>query len=291
MLLVTGATGFLGQAVMRQLRAAAEPVRIVARSRRRVKAEWDADIIEGDLLDPAVMARAMAGCRAVLHLAAVTYAQDAAEYQRVNVEGTRRVLEAAGQQGVARIIFASTWVADARGGAYAASKQSAEALVFRGAAEPVVVRLSELYSAEGGRGMQQLASWMQRHRWVPVIGTGRYLLAPLHVDDAAAALINAWRVGYPGRVYTVTGPELLTYDEMVDRMAKALGVRPLKVRVPVWAARALAGLRWRRAAGVAPDQIDRLTAPRSLMASDVPQQLGVRLRSWSHSAPFLAGAA
>ena len=94
--LVTGASGFIGAHVVTALIASGADVRAFDR-RRPVAHSPDAEFVQGDLLDPAALRRALAGCDAVFHLAALySYSRaDAAAMQRVNVEGTRRVIEEA----------------------------------------------------------------------------------------------------------------------------------------------------------------------------------------------------
>src|SRR2546430_8693804 len=110
--LVTGGTGFVGANVVRELLAQRRRVRVLARPRgdRRALAGLDVEIYEGDLLDPASVQRAVKGVDVVFHVAADyrLWAPDSEELHRVNVGGTRAVLEAAGAAGVSRVVYTST---------------------------------------------------------------------------------------------------------------------------------------------------------------------------------------
>lgn len=110
--LVTGATGFVGSHVARQLVAAGHPVRILVRKNSNLQAleGLRVDAFQGDLGDGASLERAMKGIRRVFHLAADyrLWTPNPDEIYQTNVEGTRRVLEAAGRAGVERVVYTST---------------------------------------------------------------------------------------------------------------------------------------------------------------------------------------
>lgn len=110
--LVTGASGFLGSHVARQLVAAGRSVRLLVRRSSRLDFLDDlaAERVEGDLRDPDSIARAMKGVRQVFHVAADyrLWARNPDEIYDSNVGGTRRLLEAAAAEGVSRIVYTST---------------------------------------------------------------------------------------------------------------------------------------------------------------------------------------
>ena len=107
--LVTGASGFLGWHVARVLLERGHSVRALVRAGSRVD-QLDVEPVTGDLRDPASLARAVAGCGLVFHVAADyrLWAKDPAELYRSNVDGTRHLLEAARDAGVERIVYTST---------------------------------------------------------------------------------------------------------------------------------------------------------------------------------------
>lgn len=110
--LVTGGTGFVGANLARELVGAGASVRVLARpgGDRRALDGVKVEIVDGDLLAPASLARACAGVDTVYHVAADyrLWAPDPAALHRVNVDGTRAMLEAAGVAGARRIVYTST---------------------------------------------------------------------------------------------------------------------------------------------------------------------------------------
>lgn len=292
MLLVTGATGFLGRSVLgalvRRPPEYREVIRVLVRDQRAVPSWWDVSIVEADILDSVAVNRAVRGCDRILHLAGLTHSSSSVQYHAVNVEGTWILVEAARRQGVGRFVFASTRAIGPAGGEYSVSKRTAEELIATSMKDFVIVRLAEVYGGRGGRGIADLITWMRHHRWVPVIGTGNYTLAPLHVDDAAAAMISALERGVAGQTYTVAGPENLTYNQLVDSVAQALHVRCLKLHVPIWLAATGARIAARRFPGrIACDQVARLVSPKPAMEPETPMLLGLTFRKFSNELPNL----
>ena len=111
-ILVTGGTGFVGANVVRELVALGAAVRVLARrgGDRRALEGVTVEIAEGDLLDRASLSRAVRGADTLYHVAADyrLWARDPGELHRVNVDGTRAILEAAGEAGVRRVVYTST---------------------------------------------------------------------------------------------------------------------------------------------------------------------------------------
>ena len=109
-LLVTGATGFLGEHLCRVLVERGHAVRGLARSRSGVLSELGVEMIRGDVLDGDELDKALEGIDAVFHLAGAVSRDpgDAQRMMRLHVDGTRRVLEKMKQHGITRMVLAST---------------------------------------------------------------------------------------------------------------------------------------------------------------------------------------
>jgi dihydroflavonol-4-reductase len=252
---VTGGTGFIGANVVRELTAAGAAVRVLARpgGDRRALAGLRVEIVEGDLLDPGSLRKAVAGVRTVFHVAADyrLWTPDPAALYRANVDGTRAVLAAAAEAGVGRVVHTSSvgtlgipadgapgtedtpvTLADMVGD-YKRSKFLAEqvALDFARRGLPVVVVNP---SAPIGPGdvkptpTGQMVVDFMRGRMVATLDTG---LNVVHVRDVARGHLLAAERGRPGEKY-VLGHRDMSLAEVFGALAALTGRRPPRVRVP-----------------------------------------------------------
>ena len=254
--LVTGATGFVGSAVLRALVARGARVRVLARpaSDRRNLQGVTCEIVEGDMREPASMQRALGGVRHLFHVAADyrLWSRRAGELREANVEGTRIVMEAALEAGVERIVYTSSVAtlraADAAAnvdetaplaeheaiGAYKASKVAAERLVEAMVAErglpAVIVNPStpigprDVKPTPTGRVVVEAATG----RIPAFVDTGLNLV---HVDDVAQGHVAALERGKVGERY-ILGGQNVHLSDMLAAIAGLLGRRPPRIRMP-----------------------------------------------------------
>jgi dihydroflavonol-4-reductase len=255
-ILVTGASGFVGSAVARQLVEAGYTVRALVRgaSPRAHLGGLDIEFREGDLRDRKSVERASTGVRYVFHVAADyrLWARDRNEIFASNVEGTRNLMEAALTAGVERVIYTSsvaTIAVQADGtaadesrplreeqgiGAYKRSKIAAERLVETMVAErglpAVIVNPStpigprDVKPTPTGRIIVEAA----KGRIPAFINTGLNLV---HVDDVASGHLAALRHGRIGERYILGGQDVL-FSQMLRDIADLVGRRAARVRLP-----------------------------------------------------------
>jgi dihydroflavonol-4-reductase len=256
MVLITGASGFVGSAVARCLLRAGHKVRALVRrtSSRANLADLKVEIVEGDLLDAESLARAMPGARFLFHVAADyrLWAPVSDEIIRTNVEGTRLVMAAARRAGVERIVYTSsvaTLAARPHGGvsdetfrlrpeeavgAYKLSKVVAENLVVEMVAKDglpaIVVNPStpigpgDIRPTPTGRIIVEAAAG----RMPGFVDTGLNLV---HVDDVAAGHLAALGKGRIGERYILGGQNVLLRD-MLGEIARYVGRTPPRLRLP-----------------------------------------------------------
>jgi dihydroflavonol-4-reductase len=256
LVLVTGASGFVGSAVVRALIAEGYPVRALVRasSPRANLAALDVETVEGDMRDPESVARAMTGVRYLMHVAADyrLWSSEREEIRRNNVSGTKTVMEAALRAGVERIVYTSSVAAlalrldgqtadetvalteTAAIGAYKQSKVAAqllvETMIARDALPAIIVNPStpigprDIRPTPTGRIVVEAASG----RMPGYVDTGLNLV---HVDDVAAGHVAALTRGKIGERYILGGQNVMLADMLRD-ITRLVGRRPPRVRIP-----------------------------------------------------------
>lgn len=255
-ILLTGATGFVGSAVLRQLVDAGESVRVFVRpdSDRRNLEGMPVEIAVGDLLAPETVAAALEGCTGLFHVAADyrLWAPRPDEIFSVNVSATKSLMEAAAAAGVERIVYTSSVavLANLEGGAVADEETpvSFERMIgtykrSKYLAEQEVRRLIE---AAGLPAVIVNPSMPVGPRDVKPTPTGRFILAAaaghlpayvdtgmnvVHVDDVARGHLLAFERGKVGERY-ILGGENMTMGDILTQVAAVAGGRPPRFCLP-----------------------------------------------------------
>jgi dihydroflavonol-4-reductase len=251
---VTGGTGFVGAAVVRHLVADGRHVRVLARpgSDRRLLANLSVEIVEGDLAEAASLARCLRGCRQLFHVAALysLWAKDRRQFYEINVEGTRRILGAAAEAGVARVVHTSTVGAlgippDGRPGSettpvrladmagdYKRSKFLAEEVAREYARQGLSLVIVNPSAPIGPGDIkptptgQLIVDFLRGKMWA-YLDTGLNLV---DVEDVAAGHLLAAERGVVGERYILGGANL-TLREIFDMLGRIAGIRPPRVKV------------------------------------------------------------
>jgi uncharacterized protein YbjT (DUF2867 family) len=236
---VTGGTGFVGRAVIHALRAAGHVVRCLVRrgSERDLHGLEAIERVEGDVLVQQSLEEAVPGCDTVVHLVGIIreYPARGVTFERMHVDGTVNVLNAAAMAGLHRIVHMSAL--GARSGArsrYHQTKWAAEETVREGPLDWTIFRPSIIYGPGDGF-ITPLLKVVRRLPVVPVIGPGRARLQPVPVEQVAEAFAQAvTRRDTTGKVYEAGGPDAYAFPELLDVVAAAVGRRPVrKLRVPL----------------------------------------------------------
>lgn len=256
--LVTGASGFIGGHLVRKLLERGHEVHALVRKTSRLDG-FDRSRVtlhEGDLTRPETVKDAVRGMDVVFHLAAALRARTKADYQSTNADGTRAVVEAvigaaAMRDGVAcpKLVYLSSLAAggpsydgvpvSAEGeprpiSDYGRTKLAGENIIrerLGGTGLPwVILRPPPVY---GPRDKDVFNLFkVVKSGLLPLVGRGDQKVPMVHVDDLAMATVLAGESSVSGRVYYVTDGDLRSFREVLEAMAKALGVRPLRLSVP-----------------------------------------------------------
>jgi uncharacterized protein YbjT (DUF2867 family) len=236
---VTGATGFVGRHVIHALRAEGYTVRCLVRrgSERDLQGLEAIERVEGDVLVRRGLEQDISGCEAVIHLVGIIreHAASGVTFERVHVEGTRNVLDAAVAAGARRYLHMSALGTRANARArYHQTKWAAEEAVRASGLPWTILRPSIIY----GRGdgfVTMLAGMINRMPVLPVIGSGRQRLQPVAVEHVAEAFTRALTLpATEKQTYEVAGPDAVSMLTLLDLIADVLGRGRLrKVHVPL----------------------------------------------------------
>ena len=169
------------------------------------------------------------------------------------------------------------------------SKLEAEELVCKSGLEWNILRPAEVYGPEMKEGIGKLISWVESLQFIPIIGDGTYCLSPIYVDDVVEAMAQV--VMNPNLInknLNLCGPEIISFEDIIDRLSRFLKVRRHKIFIPVWVARlgvSLASIL--KAGSFTPDQIPRLLCKKnqdisqtSTLISYSPRKLEEGLREY-----------
>jgi dihydroflavonol-4-reductase len=262
--LVTGASGFVGSAVVRALSQSGWAVRCLLRetsdTRRIDGLGWERAL--GDVREPDAVLAAVQGCDAIIHLAGVSSWSEhrSPVLEEVNEHGTRHVLEAAERCGVARVVFVSSIVTLSgtlrpevtdesyqpdlldEGLRYARVKRRCEALCLEACqrgTEVVIVNPGEVYGPDDSELVTagNLIGFLTSK---PVL-VCRGGTSVVHVDDVATAIVLALERGLPGQRYILSGDNL-TVEELARLCLDTAGRRAPVLVSPNWMMRGLASL-------------------------------------------------
>jgi len=253
---VTGASGFVGRRLVRKLLERGAAVRVLCRHPQSLSREHGdrIEVIPGSILDRAALACGLREAGTVHHLAACARAwvRDPQEYQQVNVEGTRRLLEAAAVAGVERVVHVSTvltlpevtrpWLVERRRAPteYERTKLAAEQVVHEyltGGGDAVVVHPARIYGPgplSDANAVTKMIGLYLRGLFRLRLADGDVLANYVHVDDVADGILLAAERGRTGGHY-VLGGEHASIRGLLSLVAELSGIRRqvFSVRVPM----------------------------------------------------------
>jgi len=239
-LLLTGATGLVGSAVLRRLVAEGEPVRCLVRDPRRLGADRvRVQIAIGDLADPATFRHALRGVSTVVHLAGSERDQPGATVEELDGLATWRLLRAAERAGAEHFAWIAPLGANHHHPSRVHRAKALAAEAVAGAALPTTTFATSLVYAPGDRRLARLEQ-LSLLPFVPLTGRGAARTQPVWAEDVAEAVVAA--VARPPsrpRRLELAGPDVLTHREVVELALAAARRRRRLVPVPLAVLRAL----------------------------------------------------
>lgn len=280
MILVTGASGFVGRHVTRDLATEGPPVRAMVRDARGAAALEGirCELVRGDVTDLASLRAAARGVRTIVHLVAIVEGAPT-KFERVMAAGTGNLVEAARESGVRRIVLMSA-LGTGPGATvpYFRAKWAAEQSVGGSGIEHVLLRPSFVFGTDGG-ALPLFLRIARLSPVTPVIGPGTQRVQPIWIDDVVRAVRLAVDGSAANGPVELGGPDTVTWNELWGRMKTALGTRRPALNVPFWLARGPAALLERLPSPpLTRDQLRMLEGPDNVVADGGAgmQRLGLR---------------
>ncbi len=221
---ITGATGFTGSRVVPLLLKNGFEIRCLYRASSDrspldgLNVEWAL----GDVSDTASLTSAMDGTDILVNIASLGFGH------------VDSIIRAAKDAGIKRAVFISTTAIFTQ--LNAPSKKvrvAAELAVENSGLKYTILRPTMIYGSPRDRNMWRLIKFMRLSPIIPIFGDGKYLQQPIYVDDIAAAVLGCLKADVTiGKSYNIAGAQALTYNEVIDTLAKALNKRVWKLHVP-----------------------------------------------------------
>lgn len=248
---IIGGTGFVGGHLTAALLAAGHELSLLVRpgSESKVQADDRTVTTPGDLSSEAALQAVMAGCSAVIYNVGILreFPSRGITFEETQYEGLVRTVEAAKAAGVKRLLLMSANGVKRPGTPYQETKKRAEEYAFNSGLDVTVIRPSVIFGDPQGKMefATQLFQEMVKPP-VPAVGffsggspkTGAIVMSPVHIEDVASAFVAALSDDATiGRTYSLGGPETLTWDEMIRRIAAATGRKKWILPMPTYVMR------------------------------------------------------
>ena len=256
-ILITGSTGYIGSLLTMKLADQGEDVRILVRKDPELTAfnRPNIKIFKGDITDPASLEAAMQGVDKVYHMAAYArlWAKDPDTFQKINVEGTRNVMEAAWNAGVRKIVYTSTAgvIGPSRDkpmtendprivgffNPYEETKTQAEQVtmgyIHRGL-DVCIVNPARVYGPgldTGSNPVTKIVELYLKRKWHVIPGNGEDIGSYCYIDDVVDGHINAMLKGGKGERYIFGGVNA-SFNELISLIRKHSGVNKKLYNLP-----------------------------------------------------------
>ena len=236
---VFGGTGFLGRRIVERLAREDATLRVAVRHPERV------DVLAmavgtgrtipmaADVRDPSTVAAAIAGSDSVVNAVSTYVEKGGLTYTAVHVHGARNIAMACQRQNVARLVHISGIGADpASRSAYIRARGLGEVAVQKAFLPATILRPSVMFAADGGF-LSILEKMARSTPIIPLIGSGRTRLQPVHAGDVAEAVYQSLlNPDAPGKIYELGGPEIYTMREILDMVLARMGRSPYFISIP-----------------------------------------------------------
>jgi len=240
MILITGATGYIGRHLVSRLVAQGERPRCLVRNIKRAASILPAgtlEFVQGDTTSPASLETAVQGVDTIVHAAFITADQKQSagnHYQETNVQGTANLVEAAKKAGVKRIIVISgLGTKPDKPGSYMQGRYLAEKMVKESGLDWTIIQPSVLFGKDAPF-IKGLTDLIRTAPVVPLIGGGKVMFQPIYVEDVVTVIIKVLQEPErtKNKTYTIGGPAYYSFTQVIDALLQAMHKKRIKVPTP-----------------------------------------------------------
>jgi len=235
---VTGATGFVGRYVVNELLKQGHETVLLCREQISPQNQTPplslSSFIVGDILDSSSLEKGVSGCDAVIHLVGIIRETGRNTFMNVHYNGTKHVVDAALSAGVRRFIHMSAEGTKQHAlSQYHKTKFMAEEYLKSSGLNYTIFRPSMLFG-HGDTSFTVLAELIRKAPFIPVIGDGNYKWQPVSVFNVAELFVSSLENNKAkNKTYEIRGPDVFTFNEVLDIIMDVIGVKKQTVHIPV----------------------------------------------------------
>lgn len=246
--LVTGATGFVGREVARELHARGHSVRALVRSAtsprtRALVKSYQIELAVGEIFQASSLNAVVVGVDAIIHLVGIISEVGTQTFKNVHQRGTENVVQAAQKAGVTHFVqMSALGTRPAAVSRYHQTKWAAEEFVHASGLDYTIFRPGIIYGP-GDHFVNLFAKMTRFSPVVPIMGKGQNLMQPVAVADVARAFVRSLETPEAiGQTFDLCGRERFTFEAIIDEILRATGRRRSKVKIPMPLARLQAAM-------------------------------------------------
>ena len=240
MILITGATGYIGRHLVARLVAQGERPRCLVRDLNRAKHLLPADkveLVQGETTSPTSLDNAVQGVDTIVHAAFLTADRKQSagnSYEKTNVQGTANLIKAAKKAGVKRIIeMSGLGTKSDKPGSYMQGRYQAEKMLKESGLDWTIIQPSVLFGKDAPF-IKGLADLIGTSPVVPLIGGGKIMFQPIWVEDVVTVITKVLQdpAGATNKTYTIGGPAYYSFSQIIDILLKTMHKQRIKAPAP-----------------------------------------------------------
>ena len=238
MILLTGATGFVGGNLLKEMLKQGLKVRCLVRNPSKAEAvrQSHVEIVKGDVTDKDSIAKALEDGKveAAVHLVGILAETKNTTFKAIHTQGTRNMVEMCKAKGIKRFIHISALgTRENARSEYHKTKWEAEELIRASGLEYTIFRPSVMFGKED-KFVNLFASIIKISPFIMIPGNGQNMMQPVSVKNLASAMTMAIQNSkHTNKTYEIAGPEKLTFDQIIDTICRVMGKTRLKIHIPL----------------------------------------------------------